>query len=188
MARALESGDPADRRKALENLRQALELTRAIDDDRPAGHSPEESRNLCYILLWHACFAPKSEETGRLYRQAMDSACQSGDNPAFIQRAAHLATYRAHLEGLSIPLPWWPDEGVALPETGYWVAATALKYHATVLAARGEFGKAANLFENMCISSTLEERRPIQTETPFQKTWVCSDVVVKLAGCSPQVE
>jgi tetratricopeptide (TPR) repeat protein len=151
MARALESGDPSRRAQSLEDLRQALQLTCSIDEDRPAGHSPEESRNLCYILLWHALFTPHSEETGQAYREAADSARCSGDNPAFIHRAAHLAAYRALLSGASAPLSWWPAEDIPLPETlpetsTEWVAATARKYRATLLAAQGETDRALALF------------------------------------------
>ena len=147
-AEALESGEPALRRAALADLRDALRLTRELEEDLPRGQRTEEPRNLCYILGWHALFEPQSEKTGMVYQETLDADRRSGGkSEPFVHQAAHLAAYRALLSGAPLPLSWWPAEDIPLPEPPPgWVAATARKYRATVLASQGETNRALALF------------------------------------------
>lgn len=147
MYEALETSDQVKADSARADLKEALHLAKELDIGAPLDKR-SEPRNLTYLLLWHALNRP--EQAGDLYIESLRLAHESRHGDGYVQRAAHLARYRALLSGGDPKLSWWPTEEPPIPDTAFadgWPAATALKYSGACRAAFGDFEGAKSDFD-----------------------------------------
>lgn len=146
MYKALEISDQGLAESGRKDLEEALRLARELDEGESPGNWAQP-RNLSYLLVWHALHHP--DQAGDLYAEALKLALETNHGDGYVQRAAHLARYRALLSGGNTKLSWWPNEDPPIPDTADgWLAATALKYRGAYRAAMGDIGGAKSDFEH----------------------------------------
>lgn len=147
MYKALETSDMSLAESGRKDLEEALHLAKELDVG--ATHDKlAQPRNLTYLLLWHALFDPV--QASELYLKTAGAARESRHGDGYVQRAAHLARYRALLSGDANPLPWWPAGDPPIPDPAFadgWLAATALKYRGAFRAHAGDIEGAQRDFD-----------------------------------------
>lgn len=152
----LRSEREQDRQDARASLEQAAVLAEHHLDEG------ERCRNLNYIHLWHACFAPGETSELNAAADAIVAIDQlpSRDreiNHSYLWRQQWYAAYRYWLQHASLSPN--PPHAPPLPEAD-WQRALALKYRAALRAARFEFDAARQDFAEAAAGLT-EEKAPV---------------------------